>query len=49
MEPGFVPVVALHDAKKAAGLAGALKKGGTPIIDGNVPHGRSVCVHPGHP
>lgn len=30
---GFVPVVALHDAKKAAGLAGALKKGGIPIIE----------------
>lgn len=30
---GFVPVVALHDAKKAVGLAGALKRGGIPIIE----------------
>lgn len=30
---GFVPVVALHDAKKAVGLAGALEAGGIPVIE----------------
>ena len=30
---GFVPVVALNDAQKAAGLAGALERGGIPIIE----------------
>lgn len=30
---GFVPVVALHDTKKAVGLARALKNGGIPIIE----------------
>ncbi len=30
---GFVPVVALHNARKAIGLAKALEKGGIPIIE----------------
>lgn len=32
-QTGFVPVVALNDAEKAVGLAGALEKGGIPIIE----------------
>ena len=39
---GFVPVVALHDAAKAVGLANALARGGIPVVEVTYRSGNSA-------